>query len=238
MREIWLPMCHRPAIWQIGHIQTARGHTPPAFPATALRCGRSKASHGACFDHLSEVGLASPPPPAVAVLLCAPILFLSIHIVSYLYFCMITYFMQYLFFKQGLDSHERIFWTLAVCAKRRIGICSICQDPVAACPEHAHIVCSTRAVWSPAWAQGLLRPQGARLCACARLWSAGPGAVVSLLSSQLDFHYEIMPLDFHRPRLRPPARRPPHPLALSKSNMRRRIVFNSSPGKNLLSISG
>ena len=73
-----------------------------AVPATAHRCGRSRASHSASSGHLSEAGPVSPPFPAATALLCAPIVLFSIHIVSYPYFCTNAHFVQYLFFKQAL----------------------------------------------------------------------------------------------------------------------------------------
>ena len=84
MHEIWRPLCRH--------------------PATVLRCGRSKASLWVCFDHLSEVTLASPPFPAATVLLYTPIVLLPIHTVSYLYFCTNPQFVQCLFFEQDLGS--------------------------------------------------------------------------------------------------------------------------------------
>ena len=102
MREIWLPMCHRPAIWQVGHTQTARGHTPPAFPVTAPRYGRSRASRSVSSGHLSVDVPVFPSFLAEAVPLRVPIVFLSIHTVSYLYFRTNPQFVQYLFFKHGL----------------------------------------------------------------------------------------------------------------------------------------
>ena len=73
-----------------------------AVPATAHRCGRSRASHSASSGHLSEDGSVSPPFPAATALLCAPIVLFSIHIVSYPYFCTNAHFVQYLFFKHAL----------------------------------------------------------------------------------------------------------------------------------------
>ena len=68
----------------------------------------------AWFGYLSEVDLASRLFLAATVLLCAPIVLSSIHIVSYPYFCTNAHFVQYLFFKQALKGITTYLYLIAL----------------------------------------------------------------------------------------------------------------------------